>query len=354
MQNADQIYMDIIDNTLLGHHDSSRTGINTTSSPFQMSKYPLVGGAVPLLTTKKIFLKSLLVELEWYISGKSNTRFLTDNGVKIWDLWADERGELGPVYGVQWRNCPDTRVIPRSKISDYVEQGYDIVMEDDHRAVAHRKIDQLQNMVDALRTNPDSRRILLSAWNVAQLDDMRLPPCHMVWQLCSKKLTMKDRFILALTLGRKHIEEKVVSRYAALSLTMDSLTAAVMSSESKLDELLTHFQIPERGLYGGVYQRSVDVGIGLPFNIAGYSVLTHFMAHITDHLPMSLTHFGGDVHVYDDHIEPLKLQRDRAPIDCHPIVVFPAHWRELSDFNWREVVIADYGSHSPIPMPVAK
>ena len=349
MRNTDSTYIDVVDATLGGHASHSRTGIDTVSAPFQMSKYNLTGCAVPLLTTKKIFTKSLLVELQWYLSGQSNTQYLRDNGVKIWDLWADDDGGLGPVYGVQWRNCPDTRVITTDAIADHINKGYDVVMENGDKAVVHRNIDQLQKMVTALRDDPDSRRILLSAWNVAQLDDMNLPPCHMVWQLCSKVLTLHERIELAAEIGQSHKEAGIESRY-----TMVAGLLGYCNSDNVIEEVLSRYEIPTRGLYAGLYQRSVDVGIGMPFNIAGYGILSQFIAHITNHMPLNFTHFGGDVHIYNDHFDALVTQSKRDPVSCNPRVIIPQHWRELKDFDWQAITIFDYDHQPSLPMSVAK
>ncbi|EDW0215656.1 thymidylate synthase, partial [Salmonella enterica subsp. enterica] len=190
-QFANGSYAKVVETVLnTGVHAGDRTGTGTKSVSYVPSYYMLTGGSVPLISGKAVNLKPLLVELEWYLKGTGNIQFLKDNGVKIWDAWADENGDLGPVYGKQWRRWEDTRIVNHneylSKIDTFRERGYKVegylgVSED--RVVLSREIDQLQRIVHTLRTNPTDRRILLNAWNVGELEDMKLPPCHFVFSL---------------------------------------------------------------------------------------------------------------------------------------------------------------------------
>ncbi len=349
MQSTDKSYTDVVNDTMRGYESESRTGVNTTSNPFQMSRYDLAGLSIPLLTQKRIALKPLLVELQWYLSGNTNTQFLRDNGVTIWDLWANKDGSLGPVYGQQWRKWEDTRVIDAIEVAEYIIKGYDVLMDDGEKAAVTRNVDQLQNMVNQLRHDPDARRILLSAWNAGQLEDMNLPPCHMTWQVCSKELPDFERYHLALDIGYAHNLAGIESKYSLLfAQNEDEHSPQFVAMQ------LDRHQIPKRGLFAGIYQRSVDVGVGLPFNIAGYGVLTQFLAHITDHMAVSFTHFGGDVHIYHDHLEPLAVFMEREEVACTPRVILPEHWSELDDFNWEDIAIIDYQSQPTIKFPVAK
>lgn len=356
---SDVSYTEVATHTVkAGYEDQDRTGTGTVSAPFQMSKYDLVGLRIPLLSTKKVNARAILIELEWYLSGQSNIKFLQENGVHIWDAWADENGELGPVYGCQWRNWEDTRVVSCSDVSDFEKRGFQVIgaLADGNSMVVQRKIDQLQNIVDTLRTNPQARRILLNAWNVAQIEDMKLPPCHMLWQLCSKPLPTEQRAAIAYEIG---LTERKYDRQTSISACYSDFAEYVDDAlggcyEKATDEVMDGFLIPKRGLFSGLYQRSVDVMVGMPFNIGGYAILSHFIAQCTDHMAVELTHFGGDVHVYSDHMDGYKEQMSRDPIpSSDPVVLFPEHYTDIEDFSWEEVCIEGYEHHPFIRFPVA-
>ena len=345
----DGAYSEILERSMIGYESSNRTSVDTISNPFQSSRYDLTGCAIPLLTQKRIFLKPLLVELEWYLKGTGDIAFLRENGVTIWDQWADEEGQLGEVYGVQWRRWKDTRYVTKDQADLFTHRGFKIIDTVSNMAVVHREIDQLQNMVDLLRNTPDSRRILLSAWNAAAIDDMRLPPCHMVWQLCSKVLPDEIRASICYDRGVAEREYGIVSKFVGFADYMDvhSFDPADVNPE-----MMDQLELPTRGIFGGTYQRSVDVPVGLPFNIAGYSILTHFLAEITGHIAVDYSHFGGDVHVYVDQLDGVEEYLSREAIDCIPRVFFPSEWKELDDFKWDGVRIEGYKHHPAIKFPV--
>ncbi|MCS7297985.1 MAG: thymidylate synthase [Bacteroidia bacterium] len=223
----------------------------------------------PLLTTKKVHFKSILHELFWFLRGETNIRSLHAHGVTIWDEWADEQGELGPIYGYQWRRW----------------QGYH-----------GEAYDQLGAVIKTLRENPYSRRLLVSAWNVAQLSEMRLPPCHVLFQFYAEPAT-----------GRLSIQ---------------------------------------------VYQRSADAFLGLPFNVASYALLLHMVAHVTGYKPYRLIFALGDVHLYRNHEEQARLQLSRTPYPL-PYIELNRSKRELDEFEPEDIQLKNYQHHSAIPAPIA-
>lgn len=336
---------------------SNRTGVDTIALEGVSSNYLLLGNCIPLLAKKKIFTKSLLVELEWYLKGETNIKFLKDNGVGIWDQWADENGDLGPVYGKQWRNWVDTKVVTAEECNKLTlpQRGYVNLgkLENTDKFVFQKSYDQLQMALDKLNDNPDDRRIIISAWNVGEIDDMRLPPCHAFWQLFSRELGDKERFIVNLTCGKIHYDNNYDSNarnfFVEYNIKKDCL------DWYDIVNMMNGYDLPKRRLSCALYQRSVDTFIGMPFNIAGYSILTHFFAHLTNHVADSFFHFGGDVHVYQDHINGIKeyLQRDMGK-DYSPKVLFPLEWTKLEDFKWEDVQIIDYEPMDAIKVPVAK
>jgi len=244
---------------------ADRTGTGTRSVFGRQIRYDLSKG-FPLLTTKRVHFKSVAYELLWFLRGESNIKWLTDNGVTIWDEWADANGDLGPVYGVQWRSWPT----PNGE-----------------------HIDQIAGVISQIEKNPDSRRLLVSAWNVAELDKMALPPCHLLFQF-----------------------------YVA---------------DGKLSCLL--------------YQRSCDMFLGVPFNIASYSLLTHMVAAQTGLAVGDFVWTGGDCHIYDNHLEQVKLQLSRTPYPFPTLEIAPRN--SIFDYQYDDFKVIDYQHHPPIKAPVA-
>ncbi len=262
-----------------GTHRQNRTGIPTTAIFGTQMRFDLTDDKLALVTTKKLHLKSIIHELLWMISGSSNIRYLQENGVTIWDEWADENGDLGPVYGVQWRKW---------QALEMVGMG-----------VQQYRIDQLANLINTLRNNPEDRRMIVSAWNVGRIKDMKLPPCHMMFQCFSH-------------------EDNAGQRWLSLQ----------------------------------IYQRSVDYFLGLPFNLAFYSILCHMLAAQTGHKAYELIHVGGDVHVYDNHIEQVKLQLSREPKEQTGRLIL-ADRPSIDDYVYDDIVIDGYKSHPAIKGAVA-
>ena len=262
-----QAYLDIVRRILAeGVQKGDRTGTGTLSVFGHQTRFDLSQG-FPLLTTKRIHLKSVIHELLWFLAGDTNIRYLKDNGVRIWDEWADEAGELGPVYGRQWRSwaAPDGRVI-----------------------------DQMANVVEMIRRTPNSRRLIVSAWNPADVDAMALPPCHLLFQ----------------------------------------------------------FYVAEGRLSCQLYQRSADVFLGVPFNIASYALLTHMVAHVTGLQPGDFVHTFGDVHLYNNHFEQARLQLSREPRPLPTLRLNPSV-RDLFAFRYDDIVVEGYEPHPAIKAPVA-
>lgn len=245
---------------------TDRTGTGTLSVFGYQMRFPLASG-FPLLTTKKLHVRSVIHELLWFLSGETNVAYLRDNGVTIWDEWADENGELGPVYGAQWRRW---------------------------RTADGRVLDQMQSVIDELRHNPDSRRLIVSAWNVGEISEMALPPCHLLFQFyCAN--------------GR-------------LSLQL--------------------------------YQRSGDVFLGVPFNIASYALLLHMVAQVCSLEVGEFVHTLGDAHLYMNHLEQADLQLSRTP-RALPTLKIKHRGQSLFDFVYDDFEVAGYDPHPHIAAPVA-
>ncbi|MBS1304028.1 thymidylate synthase [Loktanella sp. SALINAS62] len=262
--------------TVLDHgvRSTDRTGTGTISHFGMQCRYPLVDG-FPLVTTKKLHLKSIVHELLWFLSGDTNVRYLQQNGVSIWDEWADENGDLGPVYGHQWRHFPS-------------------VAAADDGTLLLGEVDQIARLVDAIRKTPDSRRLIVSAWNPAEMDAMALPPCHTLWQ--------------------------------------------VRISDGKL-----HLQL---------YQRSADMFLGVPFNIASYALLAHMLAHVTGYAPGDFIHTIGDAHIYLNHMNQVNLQLSRRPKPL-PTLRLTRAVDSIFDFRFDDFAFDGYDPDPGIRAPVA-
>ena len=263
MQQYLELLQHILDN---GTEKSDRTGTGTKSVFGYQMRFDLTDN-FPVLTTKKLHLRSIIHELLWFLSGSTNVKYLNDNGVSIWDEWADEQGELGPVYGHQWRSWPTT-------------DG--------------TKIDQISQVVNQIKTSPDSRRMIVCAWNVAEIEKMALPPCHTLFQ----------------------------------------------------------FYVAEGRLSCQLYQRSADVFLGVPFNIASYALLTRMVAQVCDLLPGEFIHTFGDAHLYMNHMEQTNLQLGRSPRSLPKLEMNP-DVRSLFDFKFEDFKLTDYDPHPHIRAAVA-
>lgn len=260
-------YLALLDHVLLnGCEKSDRTGTGTISVFGYQMRFNLEEG-FPVLTTKKLHLRSIIHELLWFISGETNTRYLKANGVSIWDEWADQNGDLGPVYGYQWRSWP---------------------------AEGGRKIDQLSEVIRSIKSSPDSRRHIVNAWNVGELDKMALPPCHVMFQ----------------------------------------------------------FYVAKGKLSCHLYQRSADIFIGVPFNIASYALLTMMVAQVTGLQPGEFIHTLGDAHIYLNHIDQVKLQLTREPYDL-PVMKINQDVKDITGFRFEDFKLEGYVAHPHIKGDIA-
>ena len=268
MQQYLQLLKKIIDT---GNDKSDRTGTGTRSLFGYQMRFDLQKG-FPLVTTKKLHLKSIIYELLWFLQGDTNVKYLQENGVRIWDEWADENGNLGPVYGKQWRSWEGAN---------------------------GKTVDQVSDLIKELKTNPDSRRLIISAWNVADLPEMKLMPCHCLFQF---------------------------------------YTAPTESGRRKLSCQL--------------YQRSADVFLGVPFNIASYALLTMMIAQVCDMDLGEFVHSFGDVHLYKNHFEQAQLQLTRNPFPLPQMKLNP-EIKNIFDFKYEDFELVNYQSHPSIKAPVA-
>jgi thymidylate synthase len=257
------LMQDVLDN---GADKDDRTGTGTRSVFGRQLRFDLSDG-FPLLTTKKLHLKSIIHELLWFLRGESNVRYLKENGVRIWNEWADEVGELGPVYGVQWRSW---------------------------QSGGGEAVDQITEVIEQIKQNPNSRRLMVSAWNVGEIEEMALPPCHVLFQ----------------------------------------------------------FYVAEGRLSCQLYQRSADIFLGLPFNIASYALLTMMMAQVCDLTPGEFVHSLGDTHLYSNHIEQAKLQLSREPYPLPEMKLNP-EVKSIFEFKYDDFELVNYQAYAHIKAKVA-
>lgn len=310
-----------------------RTGTGTNSTFGYQMRFDLQEG-FPLLTTKKVHIKSVIHELLWFLSGSTNIAYLKENGVSIWDEWADENGELGPVYGYQWRSWPG-RI---TKIADGDTQftncdSINWLEVEPNARVEHEGIDQISNVLEQLRTSPDSRRMVVSAWNPALVDQMALPPCHALFQFYTRPMTLAER---------SHIYAGKVGTYNHI----DSLRV------DQWDSIFDEANIPSRYLDCQLYQRSADIFLGVPFNIASYALLVHMIGHQLNMLPGDFVWTGGDCHLYSNHLEQAALQLSRAP-RMSPTLKINRKPDSLFDYKFEDFEIVGYDPHPGIKAPVA-
>jgi len=262
-----QQYLDLMSHVMAnGAVKGDRTGTGTKSVFGYQMRFDLSDG-FPMLTTKKLHMRSIIHELLWFLSGETNIKYLKDNGVSIWDDWADENGELGPVYGHQWRSWPDPNGQP---------------------------VDQISKLIDQIKNNPDSRRHIVSAWNVAEVDSMALPPCHSLFQ----------------------------------------------------------FYVAGGKLSCQLYQRSADIFLGVPFNIASYALLTMMLAQVCELEAGDFVHTLGDAHIYSNHLEQADRQLQRDPLPLPTMNINPAV-KDIFSFQYDDFSLEGYSAHPGIKAPIA-
>lgn len=302
-----------------GKHRGDRTGTGTVSIFDYKIKFDMDQG-FPLITTKKIHTRSICHELIWFLNGDTNIKYLNDNGVTIWDEWADEKGELGPIYGKQWVNWGR---------GERVNRGYEYGAPTHFE---HNPLNQVQNAVDTLKNNPESRRIIVSAWNPEEIGQMGLPPCHWAFELYTEELTLSEKLDIV-----KERWPHLVNEESWEGLYVDS---------GDPQEWLTTFGIedviPTRRLHLKWHQRSVDTFLGLPFNIASYALLLHMFAQQTNMVPGQLVGDLTNVHIYDNHIEYVKKQLDR-PYNryCAPTLKLNKA-KDIFSYKFEDFEVANY------------
>lgn len=339
------LMQDILDNGVV---KKDRTGVGTLSVFGRQLRFDLKEG-FPLVTTKKVHLKSIIHELLWFLNGDTNVKYLQENGVKIWNEWANEEGDLGPVYGHQWREWMDTKMVylwdERSK--DVLrERGYRYVgtiAKDDpeESIVIYRKShDQISKVIQQLREDPDSRRIIVSAWNVADLDDMALNPCHNYFQFYTTEMTLLERL--------DWYEVNEPEKFASAPL----INHEDIDDEERLHEILDRESIPRRKLSCFYMMRSNDYLLGAPFNVASYALLTHMIAQQLNMVPDELVYSGVDVHLYSNHLEQAKLQLTREPYPL-PKLVIKRKPDSIFDYKYEDFELVGYQAHPHIAAPVA-
>ncbi|HCJ9102290.1 TPA: thymidylate synthase [Escherichia coli] len=332
------LMQDILDNGVV---KKDRTGVGTLSVFGRQLRFDLKEG-FPLVTTKKVHLKSIIHELLWFLNGDTNVKYLQENGVRIWNEWANEEGNLGPVYGKQWREWRDCKVVECHDVGrtqQLMQRGYKYIgnMKEDGTTylVYEKPHDQISKVIQQLREDPDSRRIIVSAWNVADLDDMALNPCHNYFQFYTTEMTVLERL--------NWFEENEPEKFANTPLNND---------EKVLHETLDREGVPRRKLSCFYMMRSNDVALGKPFNIASYALLTHMVAQQVNMVPDELVYSGVDVHLYLNHLEQIKLQLTREPYPL-PKLVIKRKPDSIFDYKYEDFEVVGYQSHPHIAMPVA-
>lgn len=308
-------YLDLLEQiTETGKLRADRTGTGTIGIFGKELRFDMAKG-FPLLTTKKTHLKSIIHELLWFLKGSDNIQYLHDNGVTIWDEWADENGDLGPIYGYQWR-----------KWRKYVPAGEGLYK------VEH--IDQIANLINKLKTNPDDRRMIVSAWNVAEIDDMNLPPCHHTFHVSTFELTLPERLKI----------------YRSKNL---NTPIGYINNDVDAHARLDGFDIPRRSISLLWIQRSVDTFLGLPFNIASYALLLQMIAQVVNMVPDELICCLGDTHLYKNHLDQTAIQMSREPRVLPRMVLNPAI-TNIDDFKFEDFDLQGYDPHPSIKADISK
>lgn len=327
MKHHDNQYLTLVKTALeQGVRKPNRTGIDTLSVFGHQMKFDLRDGTIPMLTTKKMFTRGIIREILWYLRGEPNINYLKEHNVTIWDEWAKEDGSLGPVYGVQWRKW----AAPYLVVSDWPEEQ--LPSGDSYYQVKY--IDQIAELVKKLKTNPNDRRMIVSAWNVGDLPEMGLPPCHYAFQCFARPLILMERMKLA---GKRYNPNDIIEN----------------TSDETLENWLDQVNTPKYELSLMLNQRSCDIGLGVPFNIVQYSILLRMFCEVANMVPGDFIWNGGDVHIYDNHIDQLKEQLTREPYES-PTFKFARNITDIDDFKFEDFVIEGYTSHPTIAMDVAK
>lgn len=387
---ADQQYLDLLkDIKSNGTDKEDRTGTGTRSVFGRQMRFDLTNNSIPLLTTKKVFAKAIIHELIWMLSGDTNIRYLKKHGVSIWDSWVlsdtaeyseltlEERiaslrlssseidklkvklaelpqdnahafldskaprkrlvaGELPKIYQHQWRQWEQFKVIDNtSEVSSFTDKGWVVTDKLSSGAtLIRREIDQIKQVISQLMDNPDSRRIIVSAWNAGEIEEMALPPCHTLFQFWTRQLTSKERLDLAIS---KEVGQTDLSALG----------------DHEIHKHLDTIGIPRRALSSQLYMRSNDVALGQPFNIVQYAILTHMVAQVTGMVAEEFIWTGGDVHVYQNQWEGISEQFRRKPMENTARLDLNQSIDSIFDFTYEDIKIINYQSHPVIRFPAA-
>lgn len=371
MNSVDQEYFRLLDTILTkGRRKKNRTGVDTIGVFGEQAKFEVSDMEFPILTTKKVWFKGILHELLWFIRGDTNIKYLVDNDVHIWDEWAYKRyteqmkdyakqtplhsqsafieaiktsdkfatvfGNLGEgTYGGMWRKFPYAIREIHGQIS---------LAEKDRTYLFEKSVDQLSKIIDKLHKNPDDRRMIVSAWHPYWVDHCALPPCHCLFHFNTEEMTLDERFDYA-------------NRDGGLSDYPEFFT---VTTDEEIETWLNGARVPKRKLNLLLYQRSCDTFLGVPFNITSYSLLLALVAQCVGMAPGTFTHTYGDLHIYDNHIEQVKLQMSREPKKLPSLWINPEKWgdrrptdRDLFSFKYEDVKLVGYDPHPKIEAPIA-
>ena len=365
MNNLDKQYIDLLQDILEnGVTKSDRTGTGTLSVFGRQIRHKMSEG-FPLITTKKMPFRLIATELMWFLRGDTNIKFLVDNDCHIWDgdayksysdhfigyedvpnkelfieqiktddEFAKKWGELGPVYGKQWRKWKG-KLVDKSKEFDA------------HTAWVPEQIDQIQNLINDLKANPDSRRLMVNAWNVAEIDQMTLPPCHYGFQVYTRELSWEERReLMTDDIARGRVLDKN-------GLNQGDFGDLSPFTEKMIHYWMNQFNIPSRAISLMWNQRSVDTGLGLSFNVASYSLLLMMIAKQVNMVPDEVIGSLGDVHLYLNHIEPIKEQLTRESYNLPTVKISDRVVSDISEYTLDDIILENYQSHPAIKMPLS-
>ena len=297
--------------------DRTNTGVYSVFG--RQMRFCDIQNKFPIVTTKKIHFKSIVHELLWFINGDTNIEYLNKNNVNIWNEWADKNGSLGPIYGKQWR-----------KWKKYKKSITGLYYIED------KPVDQIKNAIDKIKNTPYSRRIIVSAWNVAELDDMALSPCHAFFQFNCRPMSFEQRVdYLA-----KGDDEKEAVKFLK------------NKHEEEVEKSMDSIDVPKFYLDCQLYQRSCDLFLGVPFNISSYALLTCMISKVTNTVPGDFVWTGGDVHIYKNHKDQVHKQLKREPYDL-PKLKINDDIKDIDDFKYEDISLVDYNCHKPIKAPIA-
>lgn len=370
MNNLDKQYLDLAKDILKnGVKKTTRNG--DVISVFGRTIRHKMSEGFPLLTTKKMYFKGVVTELLWFLKGGTNIKYLVDNNCHIWDgdcykkyeqEWLKENppfggpytekmlskeefidkiktddkfalkwGELGPIYGSQWRKW----------------EGFHEAFGESNRFIKNTNdIDQIENLINELKTNPDSRRMIVSAWNVAELSEMVLPPCHYSFQVYTRELSLEERYELS-------IQDKYKNKFVDEIDRSEWIAFPRVYSEKQQLQRLQELNVPERAISLMFNMRSTDIGLGLPFNLASYGLLLLFIANHVNMVPDDLIYNGGDVHIYSNHVESIKEQLSRIPYKLPVVTLSDKILNDISEYTLNDITLSNYQNHPTIKLPLS-